>query len=668
MKLIYTDSLVVGAGLAGLRVAIASKERGLDTLVLSLIPAKRSHSAAAQGGMQASLGNAVKGMGDDEDVHFQDTVKGSDWGCDQDVARMFAHCAPKAVRELANWGVPWSRVSAGPRDVIVNAQKVTLHEAQQAHGLINARDFGGTKKWRTCYTADGTGHSLLYAMDNKAIAMDIPVHERIEALALIHDGKRCHGVIARCLITGELRAYVAKSTTIATGGYGRIYEVSTNAIICEGIGQALALETGVARLGNMEAVQFHPTAIVPVGILTTEGCRGDGGLLRDKDGYRFMPDYEPDKKELASRDVVSRRMTEHIRKGKGVDSPYGPHLWLDITQLGRKHIETNLREVQEICENFLGIDPAKDWIPVRPTQHYSMGGIRTNATGESPQLKGLFSVGEAACWDMHGFNRLGGNSLAETVVGGMIIGKYVADFCENNSLEINTQLVEQFMQQVQSEIDLLLEGDGAESAFTLKHEMQRIMMNYVGIFRNGPELDKAVAELKVLLERSRKLGLKCKKRHANPELVEALRVKRMLKVALTVACGAAARTESRGAHAREDFPQRNDRDWLNRTLASWPDPEALEPVLNYEALDVMKMELSPGYRGYGINNAIAHPDTEKREQQIAEILAELGDDADRYQRQRALMPFELPESLQPSNERLSDTLKIPSANVLGEKS
>ena len=668
MKLIYTDSLVVGAGLAGLRVAIASKERGLDTLVLSLIPAKRSHSAAAQGGMQASLGNAVKGMGDDEDVHFQDTVKGSDWGCDQEVARMFAHCAPKAVRELANWGVPWSRVSAGPREVIVNAQKVTLQEAEEAHGLINARDFGGTKKWRTCYTADGTGHSLLYAMDNKAISMDIPVHERVEALAIIHDGERCHGVIARCLISGELRAYVAKSTTIATGGYGRIYEVSTNAIICEGIGQALALETGVATLGNMEAVQFHPTAIVPVGILTTEGCRGDGGLLRDKDGYRFMPDYEPEKKELASRDVVSRRMTEHMRKGKGVDSPYGPHLWLDITLLGRKHIETNLREVQEICENFLGIDPAKDWIPVRPTQHYSMGGIRTKATGESPQLKGLFSVGEAACWDMHGFNRLGGNSLAETVVGGMIIGKYVADFCENNSLEINTTLAEKFMRQVQTEIDTLVDGDGHESPFELKHAMQRIMMDYVGIFRNGPELDKAVAELKALLERSRKLGIKCKKRHANPELVEALRVKRMLKVALTVACGAAARTESRGAHAREDYPQRNDRDWLNRTLASWPDANALEPVLSFEPLDVMKMELPPGYRGYGIDNAIAHPDTAKREQQITQILAELGEDADRYQRQAALMPFELPPSLQANNERLSDTLQRPSANALGEKS
>lgn len=656
MKLIYTDSLVVGAGLAGLRVAIASKERGLDTLVLSLIPAKRSHSAAAQGGMQASLGNTVKGMGDDEDIHFQDTVKGSDWGCDQDVVRMFAHCAPKAVRELANWGVPWTRVTEGPRQVVVNAERVTIEEAKAAHGLINARDFGGTKKWRTCYTADGTGHSLLYAVDNKAISMDIPVHERVEALAIIHDGKRCQGVVARCLVTGELRAYIGKSTTIATGGYGRIYEVSTNAIICEGIGQALALETGVAQLGNMEAVQFHPTAIVPVGILTTEGCRGDGGLLRDKDGHRFMPDYEPEKKELASRDVVSRRMTEHMRKGKGVDSPYGPHLWLDITLLGRKHIETNLREVKEICENFLGIDPAKEWIPVRPTQHYSMGGIRTNKTGQNPQLKGLFSVGEAACWDMHGFNRLGGNSLAETVVGGMIIGKYVADFCEENTLEIDTGLAESFIDKVRSEIDDLVAGEGTESPFVIRKEMERIMMDYVGIFRNGTELDKAVSELQGLLLRSRDIGLKCIKRHANPELVEALRVKRMIKVALTVACGAAARTESRGAHAREDFPQRNDKVWLNRTLSSWPDENALSPELSYEPLDVMKMELPPGYRGYGIDNAIAHPNTEKRQLEIAKILSDLGDDADRHQRQNAIMPFEVPEALQPKNERLSDKL------------
>ncbi|MCL1075904.1 fumarate reductase flavoprotein subunit [Shewanella dokdonensis] len=662
MKLIYTDALVVGAGLAGLRVAIEAKQRGLDTLVLSLIPPKRSHSAAAQGGMQASLGNTVKGDGDNEDIHFQDTVKGSDWGCDQNVARMFAHCAPKAVRQMANWGVPWTRVTAGPRQVVVNAERVTLEEAQAAHGLINARDFGGTKKWRTCYTADGTGHSLLYAVDNKAISLDVPVHERIEALKIIHDGKRCYGVIARCLITGELRAYIAKCTTIATGGYGRIYEVSTNAVICEGIGQALALETGVATLGNMEAVQFHPTAIVPVGILTTEGCRGDGGILRDKNGHRFMPDYEPEKKELASRDVVSRRMTEHMRKGLGVDSPYGPHLWLDITLLGRKHVETNLREVKEICENFLGIDPADEWIPVRPTQHYSMGGIRTKASGESPQLKGLFSVGEAACWDMHGFNRLGGNSLAETVVGGMIIGSYVADFCEQEELQLDTRLVEQFAGELQQEIDTLLATDEGEDAFDLKLQMQRTMMDYVGIFRNGPELQTAVDELKALLARSRHIRLKCKKRHANPELAEALRVRRMLKVALTVACGALARTESRGAHAREDYPQRNDKDWLSRTLSSWPDANALEPSLSYEALDVMQMELPPGYRGYGADNAIAHPDTAKRQQQIAEILQQLGDNASRQQKQQALMPFELPEHLQPQNQRLHELL------ARGEKS
>ena len=663
MKIIYTDTLVVGAGLAGLRVAIASKERGLDTLVLSLIPAKRSHSVAAQGGMQASLANTIKGAGDDEDIHFQDTVKGSDWGCDQTVARMFAHCAPKAVRELAQWGVPWTRVTKGDRQVIVNAKKVTITEAEAAHGLINARDFGGTQKWRTCYTADGTGHSLLYAVDNKAISLGIPVHERMEALTLIHDGKRCHGVIARCLISGELRAYIAKSTTIATGGYGRIYAVSTNAMICEGIGQALALETGVATLGNMEAVQFHPTAIVPVGILTTEGCRGDGGVLRDKDGYRFMPDYEPDKKELASRDVVSRRMTEHIRKGKGVNSPYGPHLWLDITLLGQKHIETNLREVKEICENFLGIDPVKEWIPVRPTQHYSMGGIRTKANGESPQLSGLFSVGEAACWDMHGFNRLGGNSLAETVVGGMIIGKYVADFGEQNSLVIDTELIAQFAQQLQTEIDQLIDGEGTEDPFKLKAVMQKIMMDYVGIFRNGPDLELAVNQLSELLERSKNLGLKCKKRHANPELVEALRIKRMLKVALTVACGAHARTESRGAHSREDFPQRNDKDWLNRTLTSWPDVDSLRPQLSYEALDVMQMELPPGYRGYGVDNTIVHPDTQKRQQQIDAILASLGKNADKHLKQTALMPVELPEQYQPENQRLTDVIANASTGV-----
>lgn len=393
MNIIYTDSLIIGGGLAGLRIAIAARQRGYDSIVLSLMPAKRSHSAAAQGGMQASLGASIKGEGDNEDVHFEDTVKGSDWGCDQDVARMFVNTAPKAIRQLCAWGVPWSRVRKGDREVVINGQKVTITEKDEAHGLITSRDFGGTKKWRTCFTSDGTGHTMLYAMDNKAIQLGIQVHERKEAIALIHEDGVCYGAVVRDLITGELIAYVAKSTVIATGGYGRLYAVTTNAVISEGIGNAITLETGVAPLGNMEAVQFHPTAIVPVGILTTEGCRGDGGLLLDNDGYRFMPDYEPGKKELASRDVVSRRMTEHIRKGKGVPSRYGDHLWLDITLLGRAHIEKNLREVKEICEYFLGIDPVKEYIPVRPTQHYSMGGVRTKPTGESPTMKGLFF-----CW------------------------------------------------------------------------------------------------------------------------------------------------------------------------------------------------------------------------------------------------------------------------------
>jgi fumarate reductase flavoprotein subunit len=307
MKIIHTDCLVIGGGLAGLRLAIAAKRRGHDALVLSLVPPKRSHSSAAQGGMQASLGNVIKGQGDNEDVHFEDTIRGSDWGADQRVVRMFVNTAPKAVRELAAWGVPWSRVQRGDRHVIINGEKVRITERDEAHGLVAQRDFGGTRKWRTCYVSDGTGHAMLFAVSDRAIAQQIPVHERIEALSLIHDGGRCYGAVARDLVTGELCAYVAKATAIATGGAGRLYRVTTNAVICEGIGAALALETGVATLGNMEAVQFHPTAIFPAGILVTEGCRGDGGLLVDVDGHRFMPDYEPEKKELAWGEVVVRR-------------------------------------------------------------------------------------------------------------------------------------------------------------------------------------------------------------------------------------------------------------------------------------------------------------------------------------------------------------------------
>jgi fumarate reductase flavoprotein subunit len=656
MKVIYTDALVIGAGLAGLRVATGIKDRGHDVIVLSLIPPKRSHSAAAQGGMQASLGNSAKGQGDNEDVHFADTVKGSDWGCDQDVARMFVNTAPKAIRELANWGVPWNRVRKGEREVVINAEKATITESDEAHGLITSRDFGGTKKWRTCYVSDGTGHSMLYAMSDRSIKQEIEIHERIEATALIHEGERCVGCIARDLITGKLTAYIAKATTIATGGYGRIYKVSTNAIISEGIGTAIALETGVAALGNMEAVQFHPTAIVPAGILTTEGCRGDGGLLRDVDGYRFMPDYEPEKKELASRDVVSRRMTEHIRKGKGVKSRYGDHLWLDITILGRQHVEKNLREVFEICKYFLGIDAAKDWIPVRPTQHYSMGGIKTCYTGESPTLKGLWSAGEAACWDMHGFNRLGGNSVAETVVAGMLVAEYISeDLDKKEGVSISTALIEKFYNAEKEKIDQLLNGNGTESAFELRDAMETIMMDKVGIFRNGDDLKAAVNDLEKLYKRSKNIKVSYNSSASNPELVTAYRVQKMLKLALCVALGAEQRTESRGAHAREDFPERNDRDWLKRTLATWGGDDATLPKLDYESLNIMKMEMPPGSRGYGKDNILHHPDTDRREKEVEEIKAGMPD-ADRVEIQEALMDYPLPEKYKGRNERLNEPL------------
>ncbi|AGA32936.1 Succinate dehydrogenase flavoprotein subunit [Thioalkalivibrio nitratireducens DSM 14787] len=659
MKVVYTDVLVIGGGLAGLRTAVGVRRRGRDVLVLSLVPAKRSHSAAAQGGMQASLGSSAMGAGDNEDVHFEDTVRGSDWGADQRVVRMFVNTAPKAIRELAAWGVPWNRVARGSRESVVNAERITITESNEAHGLITARDFGGTKKWRTCYTADGTGHTMLYALGDQTIAHGIPVLERQEALALIHDAGRCHGAVVRDLITGELTAYVATATVIASGGYGRIYRVSTNAIICEGTGVALALETGVAPLGNMEAVQFHPTAIITAGILTTEGCRGDGGVLRDVDGHRFMPDYEPEKKELASRDVVSRRMTEHMRKGKGVPSRYGEHLWLDITNLGRAHIEKNLREVKDICEYFLGIDPVEQWIPVRPTQHYSMGGIRTDHTGQSQGLKGLFACGESACWDMHGFNRLGGNSVAETVVSGMIVSEFVADFCETEGgAGLSVALVREFLQREQARLDRLLHGGGSESANELRTRMEQVMMDRVGIFRTGEELERAVRELQELLLRSRNIGVRSRVRGANPELVAAYRVQKMLKVALCVAQGASLRTESRGAHFREDYPQRNDRDWLKRTLATWPSEDDTLPTIGYEEIDVTTMELPPGFRGYGARNHIEHPDTGARVAEVERILDTMPE-ADRFARQSALMEYEslLPEKYRGRNERLTERLR-----------
>lgn len=657
MNIVYCDALIIGGGLAGLRAAVAAAEKGNSTIVLSICPVRRSHSAAAQGGMQASVGNSKMSEGDNEDVHFMDTVKGSDWGCDQDVARMFCQTAPKAIRELASWGVPWTRITKGKRSAVINAQKTTIEEKEEVHGLIHSRDFGGTKKWRTCYTADATGHTMLFGVANEAVKHNVDIRDRKEAIALIHENNRCYGAIVRDLITGEISAYVAKGTLIATGGYGRIYKHTTNAVICEGTGAAIALETGVARLGNMEAVQFHPTPIVPSGILLTEGCRGDGGILRDVDGYRFMPDYEPEKKELASRDVVSRRMMEHIRNGKGVKSMYGEHVWLDISILGREHIEKNLRDVQEICQIFNGIDPAdegpKGWAPVLPMQHYSMGGIKTKPTGENPTLKGLFSCGEAACWDMHGFNRLGGNSVAETVVSGMIIGDYFADYCLEHEIDINTEFVRASLKKQQDYIKHLVENNGKYEVYEIKNRMKDIMWEYVAIFRTGEGLEKAVAELEELYQHSLDIKLKNKEFFGNPELDDAYRTPMMIKLALCVAYGALLRTESRGAHYREDYPKRDDLNWLKRTLTSWPEG-AMMPTVEYEDLDIMKMEIPPAFRGYGAKgNIIENPLSEIRQAEVDKLREELETAGkSRQEIQDALMHYELQSKFKQPNERV----------------
>lgn len=658
MNIQYSDALVIGGGLAGLRAAIEVAKSGQSVTLLSICPVKRSHSAAVQGGMQASLANGVKGEGDNEDLHFADTVKGSDWGCDQEVARMFAQTAPKAVRELAAWGVPWTRVTKGPRTVVINAQKTVIEEKEEAHGLINARDFGGTKKWRTCYIADATGHCMLYGVANEAIKHQVKIIDRMEAVRIIHDGKKCLGVISRDLTNGQLIAYIARGTMIATGGYGRIYKQTTNAVICEGTGAAIALETGLCRLSNMEAVQFHPTPIVPSGILLTEGCRGDGGILRDVDGYRFMPDYEPEKKELASRDVVSRRMMEHIRKGKGVKSPYGDHLWLDISILGRAHVEKNLRDVQDICKTFNGIDPAdegpKGWAPVLPMQHYSMGGIRTKPTGESQWLNGLFACGEAACWDMHGFNRLGGNSCAETVVAGMIVGDYFADYCKNNGEVIDTNVVKDFLTKEYQYLKSLVDKEGEHNVFEIKNRMKEIMWDKVAIFRTGEGLKEAVDELEKLYKDSQDVKVHCKELDcANPELEEAYRVPRMLKIALCVAYGALLRTESRGAHYREDYPKRDDLNWMKRTNTFWVEGETL-PRIEYEELDIMKMEIPPAFRGYGAKgNIIENPLSEKRQAEVDAIREKMeAEGKGRYEIQNALMPYELQAKYKAPNQRI----------------
>ena len=585
-----SDVLVIGGGLAGERTAIEAAANGLKVTILSLVPPRRSHSAAAQGGMQASLGNSYMGRDDSPDLHFEDTVRGSDWGCEQPVARLFAEEAARAVRETAYWGMPWNRIEAGPWQ---SAGRLII-ENEASDGLIAARNFGGTQQWRTCYCADSTGHCLQYTLDNQVLKHQIEVHDRIEAVALIHNHEYCYGAVTRCLRSGKLEAFRAGATVIATGGCGRLYRDSTNAVINEGSGMAIALETGIVPLGNMEAVQFHPTGIVPSAILITEGARGDGGYLLDKNLHRFMPDYEPQKKDLAFRDVVTRCMTMHMAQGLGVKDEYGQHLWLDIRHLGAAHIKAKLPGIADICQTFNGLDPATDLIPVKPVQHYSMGGIRTRITGAAYGLEGLFAVGESACWDLHGFNRLGGNSLAETLVAGRITGQHIAETLQDFRREIPSRLVHRALLKEKDRLKTLKNRRDGENIYPILAEVKTILTNNVGIFRNNNDLASAVNRLQDLHERSLHIKVHTHDHPASPENALALRLPGMIKLALCIACGAWQRTESRGSHYRTDYPIRDDQNWLKRTLATWPHGGNL-PKLNYEPVTIT--ELHPEQRG-----------------------------------------------------------------------
>jgi fumarate reductase flavoprotein subunit len=593
-----TDVLVIGGGLAGERCAMEAASAGQDVVILSIVPPRRSHSCAAQGGMQAALGNCLMAGGDSPDIHYLDTVRGSDWGVDQEVARIFAEEAPVAVRELAHFGVPWTRLRPGKNTSFIQGRRVELDEPQGKAGLIMQRDFGGTAKWRACYAAAGTGHAVLYAMDSQVIRLGINVRDRMEAVSLIHEGGRCWGAVARCLRTGRHRAFFARATVIATGGYGRIYgQYTTNATINEGTGAAVALDTGIVPLGNMEAIQFHPTGLVPSGILVTEACRGDGGYLLDRMLQRFMVAAEPEKQELASRDVVSRHMMQCMKDGRGVETPFGRHLWLDLRHLGERHLDSKLREVRDICRDFAGLDPAKDLIPVRPTQHYSMGGVRVDKDGQAYGMAGLFAVGEAACWDMHGFNRLGGNSLAETIVAGRIVGRSVSRFAAGSSLSVDTELALGCVRDAEERSRSWLARTGTgPCVYEIRDAIAETMVNKVGIFREGKELQLAVAELWKHLARIDQAVLRSKAPGMNPELSFALRIKGMARLALVTAMGALARTESRGAHFRVDYPLRDDASWLKRTLVRWH-RDAAGPEFSYEPVGMI--DVPPGERGYG---------------------------------------------------------------------
>jgi len=516
-------------------------EEDLQVGVLTKVYPTRSHTGAAQGGVNAALSNL-----DPTDTwqdHWFDTVKGSDYLADQDAAEIMTREAPMVVREMEHWGCPFSRTD---------------------EGKIAQRPFGGASKPRACYSADKVGHVMLHTLYEQGIRHGVNFLNEWQVLSLMHDGQRCQGVTALNIQTGRVHTIQAKAVILATGGHGRIYWTRTsNALGNTGDGTAMAYRAGLP-IKDMEFIQFHPTGLRRTGILVSEGARGEGGFLLNGEGERFMSRYAPEKMEEGPRDLVSRSCETEVREGRG--GPEG-EVFLDLTHLGRERILEKLPQIRELCIEFEGVDPIKEPIPIKPTAHYSMGGIHTDLNGQTP-IEGIYAAGEAGCVSVHGANRLGGNSLAETIVAGARAGNHALEYARGcDFVPVDTSQEEADNQMIAA----MMEGDSKTSIADIRRAMGNLMAEKVGVYRNGKDLESAVSELADLQEQFSQVRIQDKTKAFNTELVSALELKNMLDLAEVVAVGALERTESRGAHTREDHPERDDDKWLAHTMATLGD-------------------------------------------------------------------------------------------------
>jgi succinate dehydrogenase / fumarate reductase flavoprotein subunit len=541
MEFLSHDILVIGGGLAGLRAAIEAKKAGKDVAILSKVHPLRSHSVAAQGGINAALGNAPAAVKDSPENHAFDTIKGSDYLADQDAVEILCREGIDRVIEMEHWGTLFSRTE---------------------DGKIAQRPFGGAGFPRACYAADRTGHNLLHVLYEQVTSLRIPVYEEWYALSLVVGERRSIGILGLHFFEGKIIPIHSKAVLLATGGYGRIYLRSTNAVINTGSGSYLAYQAGVA-LEDMEFVQFHPTSLYGTNILITEGARGEGGYLINAKGERFMGRYAPNLLELGPRDIVARAIQTEIDQGRGFEEKY---VHLDLRHLGKEKIMDRLPGIRQIAIDFAGVDPILEPIPVQPAQHYSMGGIPTNLDGET-SLPGLFAAGECACVSVHGANRLGGNSLLETLVFGARAGRKAAQKVEKGKQSFDKGIFQKRWKEFQSDLEEVFERKGEESFSLLRDEMKAVMTSQVGIFRKESNLLSAREKVKELKERLKKVGIKQKSLAFNHEFVKHLELEGMLHLAEVIVEGALARKESRGSHFRLDYPDRDDHHWLRHTVA-----------------------------------------------------------------------------------------------------